>query len=81
MMVRGKPTVRATRFLAVVALVFLIAAGAQARNGAEVQVLATHQGWVEANVGSRVSFGVNGTRVRWRDMENASYRVMCAGCR
>lgn len=60
--------VRILKPLAVTALVLCVASGAQGGSADNIQVLATHKGWIDEPVDGTPRFGVNGTRLRWDDL-------------
>jgi hypothetical protein len=62
------PVVRILKPLAVTAVVLCVAGGAQGGSRAEIQVLATHKGWIDEPVDGVPQFGVNRTRLRWADI-------------
>lgn len=64
----GTSVVRILKPLAVTAFVLCVAGGAQGGSRAEIQVLATHKGWIDEPVDGVPQFGVNGTRLRWGDI-------------
>jgi hypothetical protein len=60
--------VRTLKQLAVTALGLCVAGGALGGRADDVQVLATHKGWIDEPVDRAPEFGVNGTRLRWADL-------------
>jgi hypothetical protein len=54
--------------LTVAAFLLCVAGGAHGGSRADIQVLATHKGWIDEPVDGTPQFGVNGTRLRWADL-------------
>jgi hypothetical protein len=54
--------------LTVAAFLLCVVCGAHGGSRADIQVLATHKGWIDEPVDGTPQFGVNGTRLRWADL-------------
>jgi hypothetical protein len=54
--------------LTVAAFLLCVVGGAHGGSRADIQVLATHKGWIDEPVDGTPQFGVNGTRLRWADI-------------